>query len=159
MKAIDDDATALYAAHGCPIEMPPEHVFAIDEVARWARSVELGHALLAVDGAGAALGFAAVGTVDGAPYLDQLAVRVAAMRRGVGSRLLEAAADCARRMGGTCLWLTTYDHLPFNRPYYARRGYEVVPEEACGPDIRHHLEQQRRYLPEPSRRVAMRRAV
>jgi GNAT superfamily N-acetyltransferase len=159
LNDIDDDATALYAAHGYPLELPPGHVFLRDELARWLRSLELGQAFLAVDAAGAALGFAAVGSADGEPYLEQLAVRVAAMRRGIGARLLAVAADCARGMGGQNLWLTTYDHLPFNRPYYERHGYEVVPEAACGPIIRHHLEQERRYLPEPGQRVAMRRAL
>jgi N-acetylglutamate synthase-like GNAT family acetyltransferase len=81
------------------------------------------------------------------------------MRRGIGRRLLEHAAVTARATGGSALWLTTYDQLPFNRPYYERHGYVLVPESACGPDIRHHLEEQRRYLPEPARRVAMRRAL
>jgi GNAT superfamily N-acetyltransferase len=157
LNAIDDDASTLYAAYGIPLELPAGHVFLREELARWLRSAELGCAFLAVDAAGTALGFAAVGAADGAPYLEQLAVRVSAMRRGIGGRLLERAADCARAAGATGIWLTTYGHLPFNRPYYLRHGYEVVPEAACGPDIRHHLDQQRRCLPEPTQRVAMRR--
>jgi hypothetical protein len=76
-----------------------------------------------------------------------------------GGRLLAHAVDGARAMGGAAIWLTTYAHLPFNRPYYLRHGYEVVPEAACGADVRHHLDEQRRYLPEPASRVAMRRLL
>lgn len=156
LNAIDDDATRLYADHGVHIELAPDHVFVRLELARWLRSAELGRAFLAVDDSGAAVGFAALDVVDGEPYLDQLAVRLAAMRRGVGGRLLAHSADWARASGGGAIWLTTYDHLPFNRAYYERRGYILIPEAACGPGIRHHLDEQRRYLPAPAHRVAMR---
>jgi GNAT superfamily N-acetyltransferase len=159
LSAIDDDAGALYAEHGLPIDLPPDHVFLRDERARWLSCAEQGRAFVAVDGGDRALGFAALGAVDGEPYLEQLAVRVSAMRRGIGGRLLACAAEAARATGAAVLWLTTYEHLPFNRPYYERHGYVVIPEAQCGPDLCHHLAEQRRYLPEPARRVAMRRAL
>jgi GNAT superfamily N-acetyltransferase len=156
LNAIDGDASTLYAEHGLPVELGQGHEFARAELARWLRSAELGRAFLAVDGAGAGLGFAALGMVDDEPYLDQLAVRVAAMRRGIGARLLARSADWARAVGASAIWLTTYDHVPFNRPYYERHGYVVVPEAACGPGIVHHLREQQRHLPAPAHRVAMR---
>jgi GNAT superfamily N-acetyltransferase len=159
MSDIDDDATALYAEHGLSISLGEEHVFVRAELARWLRSTELKRAFVAIDRADRALGFAALDVVDDEPYLDQLAVRVAAMRRGIGRRLLAQAVDWGRAAGGSALWLTTYDHVPFNRAYYERHGYLVVPERACGPGLLHHLEQQRRYLPEPAQRVAMRRLL
>lgn len=155
LRAIDDDATALYGAHGLHIEFEPDHEFVRSELARWRRSAEHGRALLAVDDAGTGLAFAALDIVDGEPYLDQLAVRTTAMRRGIGGRLLERSAEWARIQGGSALWLTTYNHLPFNRPYYERHGYRVVPDAECGPGIRHHLDEQRRHLPAPTHRVAM----
>ncbi len=159
LKAIDDDATALYAEYGLFIELGDEHELVRAELARWLRSVELGRALLAVDDTGMGLGFAALGAVDGEPYLDQLAVRRIAMRRGIGKRLLARSAEVARAAGGSSIWLTTYDHLPFNRPFYERHGYRLVPEAAWGNDIRHHIEEQRRFLPAPTHRVAMRRSL
>jgi RNA polymerase sigma-70 factor (ECF subfamily) len=159
LRDIDDDAGALYAIHGLPLDLPPDHVFLRDEGARWLRCAEGGRAFVAVDPSGAALGFAALGFADGEPYLEQLSVRVAAMRRGIGKRLLGHVADAARTLGGSAVWLTTYAQLSFNRPYYERHGYTLVPETACGPELRHHLDEQRRYLPEPAQRVAMRRAL
>jgi GNAT superfamily N-acetyltransferase len=159
LTAIDDDASSLYAEHGVAIELDPAHVFVRDERARWLRSAELGRAFMAVDPLGTGVGFAALDRVDGEPYLDQLAVRRTAMQRGVGGALLECAADWARAAGGSAIWLTTYAHLAFNRPYYERRGYAVVPEAACGPGIVHHLDEQRRYLPAPEQRIAMRRPL
>jgi GNAT superfamily N-acetyltransferase len=159
LKDIDADAGALYAEYGLSSELELDHVFARAELARWLRSAELGRAFLAVDETGTGVGFAALDVVDDEPYLDQLAVRVAAMRRGIGRRLLARSTDWARATGGSAIWLTTYDHVPFNRPYYERHGYFVMPEDACGPSILHHIREQQRYLPAPAHRVAMRRLV
>jgi len=157
LNDIDDDATTLYGEVGLPISLGLDHAFARAELARWLCSAKLGRAFLAVDEAGRGVGFAALDIVDGEPYLDQLAVRVAAMRQGIGGRLLARSNDWVRAAGGSALWLTTYAHLPFNRPHYERHCYVVVPEEACGRGILHHLEEQRKYLPAPAQRVAMRR--
>ena len=104
---------------------------------------------------GEAVGFAAVATLDGDPYLDQLSVRRAAMRRGVGSRLLAHAVATS----GVPMWLTTYGHLPWNAPWYARRGFVLVDEDAWRPGVRGDIEQQRAVLPAPAQRVVMVRAA
>lgn len=150
---IDDDACALYAEVGLRIELPPGHPFAADEQARWAASIRADGAWLAL-AAGAPVGFAAIGTADGEPYLDQLSVRRDAMGRGVGTRLLRHALQVSAPAGA--LWLTTYAHLPWNRPYYERHGFVVIEEARCGPQIREHLHAQRAVLPAPQERVAMR---
>jgi GNAT superfamily N-acetyltransferase len=159
LNDVDDDASTLYAQYGLTIELGQDHVFARSEVARWLLATERGRAFLAVDPTGIGVGFAALDVVDGQPYLDQLAVRVAAMRQGIGGRLLARSADWAREAGGSAIWLTTYDHIPFNRPYYERHGYAVMPEEACGAGVLHHIRDQQRHLPAPAHRVAMRRLI
>jgi GNAT superfamily N-acetyltransferase len=163
LAAIDDDASRLYTLSGLTLNLNNNDAFIVDEQARWLESARRGRAYLAVDsnapGDGQAVGFAALGEVDGLPYLDQLSVRLGAMRRGIGRRLLGVALDWARRQGGGALWLTTWDHLPYNRPFYEREGFVVVPETQCGPGVRHHLAEERAWLPAPEHRVAMRRAV
>lgn len=77
------------------------------------------------------------------------------MRRGIGAMLVRRALGWAAERGGA-LWLTTYAHLPWNRPYYERFGFEVVPEAQCGPQMRACLEAQRGVLPVPHQRIAMR---
>jgi GNAT superfamily N-acetyltransferase len=155
--AIDDDASRLYERSGLMVNLTSDDEFIVAEQARWLASARRGHAFLAVNAEGDALGFAALDEVDGHPYLDQLAVRLAAMRRGIGRSLLGRAVDWARRRGGDALWLTTWGHLPYNRPSYEREGFVVIPEAQCGPGIRHHLAEQRRWLPAPEHRIAMRR--
>ena len=159
LVAIDDDASQLYAEHGIQLTLTPDHEFCRAERARWQRSLTLGRALLAVDRDGHGAGFATLDWLDEAAYLDQLAVRLGAMRQGIGRSLLEHARAWGRAEGARALWLTTYGHLRFNRPYYERHGFEVVPDADCGPSLRHHLDEQRRFLPEPTERVAMRHVL
>jgi len=159
LRAIDDDACELYALHGVHLDLPHNHAFAEAELARWQQAVERGQVFMALDSSGTAVGFAAVELLDGEPYLDQLSVRFAAMRRGIGGKLLQRAVAWACAAQGSALWLTTYDHLPFNRPYYEQRGFSVVPESACAEGLRRHLDEQRRNLPDPSQRIAMRRPL
>lgn len=149
---IDDDACALLREAGLDIVLPVDHPFLVDERARWLASARAGTAWLALaDGEPA--GFAAIGTADGAPYLDQLSVRRTTMRRGLGTRLLRHAL--AESAAAGALWLTTYAHVPWNRPFYERHGFLVVDEAECGPVVRAHLGAQRAVLPAPGERVAM----
>lgn len=55
------------------------------------------------------------------------------------------------------LWLTTYAHLPWNRPFYERAGFAVIPEAQCPPGIVEILAEQRACLPAPRERIAMQR--
>jgi GNAT superfamily N-acetyltransferase len=152
---IDDDSGQLYRTAGVVIDLPVTHPFIVDERARWTRSVEARRTLIA-EVAGKAVGFAAVDLVDGAAYLDQLSVRFGAMRKGVGRRLVVEAARLGESLGKHEIWLTTYGHLPWNRPFYERMGFEVVPEGEWGAGVRHHVDAQRESLPLPEERVAMR---
>jgi GNAT superfamily N-acetyltransferase len=156
---IDTDAATLFEHAGLFLDLPRDHEFSVDERLRWERSLAAGNALLAVDPDGHAIGFAACGTLDSEPYLDQLSVRTHAMRRGVGSAMLSAVEAMVRSAGGRTLWLTTYGHLPWNRPFYERVGFIVTPEQDCGPQIRGELCYQRRWLPAPNERVAMRKLL
>ncbi len=159
---IDDDATTLYASYGLDLQAPQDGAFAAfahAERDRWRAAAARGRVYLAVDAERRAVGFAALDILDHAPYLDQLAVRRTDMRRGIGRLLLAHAMGWAVQRDGSALWLTTYAHLPFNGPYYERLGFVPIPEDACGPDVRQRLEEQRRVLPAPGERVAMRRAI
>lgn len=154
--AIDDEATALYTSAGLDLSLPEDSPFVLAEQATWQRAIELGRLFFAVDPDDHPLAFCALDTCDGHPYLAQLSVRASAMRRGLGRLLLGHAVALARESGADSLWLTTYGHLPWNRPFYESAGFVVVPEPECGPDIREHLDEERRFLPAPDHRVAMR---
>ena len=149
---IDDEASELYAQAGLRITLSKDHPFTVAESSRWAAAIARGLAHVAVDTQDQPIGFAAVGIVDGNPYLDQLAVCPRVMRRGIGTALLRHAISWS---SGRTLWLTTYSHLPWNRPYYQRHGFVPMPDDACGAELLAILGEQRAALPDPGQRIAM----
>jgi GNAT superfamily N-acetyltransferase len=157
--AIDNDASVLFEQAGLTLDLPIGHEFAMNERARWVRSLLADQALLATSPDGAPIGFAAADTIDDESHLDQLSVRTQFMRQGVGTTLLNAVVAAARAAGSAGLWLTTYSHLSWNRPFYERQGFVVVPEKECGAGITEVLRYERRWLPRPEERVAMRRPL
>jgi GNAT superfamily N-acetyltransferase len=154
--AVDDDACTLDAEAGLVIAFPPAHPYAVEERACWTRAIDDARLDVAVDDAGVLVAFAARRFVDGEPYLDQLSVVRAWMRRGIGTRLASDAIAWAGRQPAGRLWLTTYAHLPWNRPFYERLGFTVVDDARCAPELQAILREQREILPAPEQRVAMR---
>lgn len=150
--AIDDAASQLYLQAGLVVDFPSGHPFLVAESERWKRAIAAGLAHVAVSDSDRVLGFAILGMADGDPYLDQISVHPNAMRKGIGAQLLEFAI---RWSSARPLWLTTYAHLGWNKPYYERSGFAEVPEKRCGPEIRGILHEQRLCLPDPEQRIAM----
>jgi GNAT superfamily N-acetyltransferase len=153
MVAIDVDACTLYVEAGLDADLGPDHPYSIAERACWTRCASEGNASLAARPGARPVGLLVLDRVDGTPYLEQLSIRRVAMRQGLGRRLLERAIEWA---GGEPLWLTTYGHIPWNRPFYERHGFVTIPEPECPPWVVAILEEQRRALPAPEERVAMR---
>jgi GNAT superfamily N-acetyltransferase len=159
LNEIDLDSAVLFEQAGLQMDFSDEHEFAIAERQRWKAAVSAGTTLIAIDARDESIGFAAVGLIDGEPYLAQLSVRARCMRRGVGSALLEAVGTMISDAGGPVLWLTTYSHLPWNVPFYKRRGFELVHEGGWGPEMSRQLSLEQRWLPRPEERVVMRRVM
>ena len=152
LVAIDDEASELYAKAGLKLEFDKDHPFIVDEKLRWAGAIKKGLAHVAVNGHDEPIGFATLGHVDEDPYLDQISVLVSCMRRGVGTALLDRAVSWC---DGRPLWLTTYAHLPWNRPYYEKYGFVTIKDSECGDELRAILQKQRAALPDPDQRIAM----
>jgi len=156
LKSIDDDAGGLYEQAGLHLELPPDHPFTRAERECWLRCAEAGNVLVAEPAAGGRpVGLLVMDRIDGAPYLEQLSVRMSAQGRGLGRTLLARAIEWAP---GEDLWLTTYAHLAWNRPFYERHSFVVVPEAECPRGMVAILTDQRLWLPDPNQRIAMRRA-
>ncbi|MDO8042766.1 GNAT family N-acetyltransferase [Janthinobacterium sp. SUN137] len=87
---------------------------------------------VAADGHAAPTGFLAAEPLDGQLFIVELSVALPHQRQGVGARLLDAAAAHAQAQGCACLTLSTYRHLPWNAPYYARHGFSEIGAAALG---------------------------
>ena len=156
---IDRDASRLFERAGLVMTPTEELELAAVERSRWLTCVRAGSTLLAATRGGEPVGFAALGLLDGAGYLEQLSVRVQAMRQGIGTALLSAIEEMAEKKQAPALWLTTWAHLPWNRPFYEKAGFSLVPEEHWGSEMRQQMAFERRLLPEPEKRVVMRKAL
>jgi len=156
MVSIDVDACTLYVEAGLDADLGPDHPYSVAERACWTRCAREGNAFVAGPPDAPPVGLLVMDRIDDAPYLEQLSVRRSAMGQGLGRRLLARAIEWADREP---LWLTTYAHIPWNRPFYDRHGFVTVPESACPSGMVAILEDQRRALPAPDQRIAMRRVV
>ena len=89
-------------------------------------------------------------------HISELYVHLDRQRRGLGGRLIEHALGEARRRGFDSASLTTFRDVPWNAPFYARFGFEVLNECDAGLWLTAVLCAEReRGLP-PDRRCAMR---
>ena len=109
-----------------------ENVSTIEELDEARRS---GHLWIAATPDGEVAGFAQVVILDGVAHLDEIDVVPEHGRRGVGSRLVDAVCRWARAAGYSKITLSTFDHVPWNRPFYEKLGFRVV-ETALPPEHR-----------------------
>jgi GNAT superfamily N-acetyltransferase len=74
--------------------------------------------------------------IDGMAHIEQVSVHPSYAGLGRGRQLIEAAAQWATQQGYSMLTLTTFADVPWNAPYYARLGFEVVPSDRITPGLR-----------------------
>jgi GNAT superfamily N-acetyltransferase len=73
-----------------------------------------------------------VDEIDGYGHIEQVSVHPGHSRRGIGRLLVDHAGDWARSRGLAGLTLTTFAEVPWNAPYYARLGFEIVTDLSPG---------------------------
>ena len=78
------------------------------------------------------VGFARLEEVDGQAHLEQLSVRPDAAGAGLGRALVQAATDWAQEQGYAAITLSTFAEVPFNAPFYAGCGFEIVRKPEGG---------------------------
>ena len=64
-------------------------------------------------------------------HVREIDVRPDFGRRGIGAALLAHACRIGAAHGLTHATLTTFLHLPWNAPFYARQGFRIVDDEAA----------------------------
>ena len=143
-RAIDDPRISERA------DDPP---FEVDELAHHLAT----GGLLVVDEDGEVAGFLVVEQVGAAAHVEEVAVRPASEGRGHGTALLEAAAVWARHEGLAAVTLTTFRDVPWNRPFYERRGFRVLDEAELDDGLRARRESEAAMGLDPDIRVVMRR--
>lgn len=76
------------------------------------------------------------GLIDGNVHVEQVSVRPEWRGLRIGWALIERAADWAKDQGITTMTLTTFIEVPWNGPYYERRGFVRIPDADVTPGLR-----------------------
>jgi len=139
-------------------DVPQELADSTNDVETFAEAVEE-ERLLVARSAGEVVGFALVELDDPEPHLEELAVLPAFGQRGIGRALVDATCDRVAARGFASITLSTFRHLAWNAPLYARAGFVVVPPEAWTPALTRRAEEEARAGLDPDRRVMMRRSL
>ncbi|QVQ50317.1 GNAT family N-acetyltransferase [Spiractinospora alimapuensis] len=143
------------AFHAAGLDLPPDDPEEEFRSSEWLLVAEV-----AVDGTARVAGFATLLDIGGGQaHLAGLGVHVDHMRRGVGTTLLDAARSQARDRGYAWLTLTTFRDLPFNAPWYRRRGFSVVDSVSLTPELAERFRLEDEGSGHAAPRVAMRRAL
>ena len=78
---------------------------------------------------------------------------------GLGTALIDRAAAEARTLGRDALYLSTYLGVPWNAPFYERRGFTKVPKARWPQAFRLLFMIENSHGHPPWRRTIMRRSV
>lgn len=125
LPAIEREAAGLFP----PGTIPKAMADASAPIASLRRAAEERRLWVAAELAtGNPVGFALLEYADAHALLAELDVLPAHGRRGVGRRLVECVAGEAYARGDRDLYLTTFEHLPWNAPFYARLGFQAASE-------------------------------
>jgi GNAT superfamily N-acetyltransferase len=132
LQDIERAAGRCFRDIGMP-EIAEDEPLALGELARYQ---QVGRAWIAADLTDEPVAYLIADLVDGNLHVEQVSVHPRSARRGVGRRLLEHVADHAAANGIPALTLTTFAHVPWNAPYYARCGFRTLDESDLAPGLR-----------------------
>jgi GNAT superfamily N-acetyltransferase len=126
LPQVENAADERYARVGLAriVAMPPASLASLE--AGWRED----RLWVAVSRFNRPVGFALMKFPGGTAWLDQLSVLDRWQGRGLGAALIDRTAAAARARGFDALYLSTYRDVPWNAPFYARRGFEEVPRAA-----------------------------
>ncbi len=69
-------------------------------------------------------------------YIKELSVHNLHMKQGLGSLLLKTALTAGRSNGDKSAFLLTFEKVPFNAPFYARFGFEIIEDLSPSPALK-----------------------
>jgi GNAT superfamily N-acetyltransferase len=84
-------------------------------------------------------------------HVIELAVAQTFQRRGLGRRLLDAARGWAEDKDLSALTLTTFRHVAWNAPFYARYGFSEVSGATIGARLKEIVRKEEVELGLPNR--------
>ena len=154
LPQIENAADRRYLRAGLPrvVDMPPATVASLEQGRRD------GRLWVATSPLNRPVGFALMKLPDGIAWLDQLSVLGRWQGRGFGAALIDRTAAAARARGFDMLYLSTYLGVPWNAPFYRRRGFTEVPRAKWPRAFRAQFMAENSHGHPPWRRTIMQRS-
>lgn len=118
-----------------------------------------GRAWVATDDAGRPVGFVLAEVLDGNGHVEEVAVHPDHQGRGLATALLDQVTRWAGTCGFGAVTLTTFRDVPWNGPYYLRRGFRVLDPDEVGPELAARRAEEAERGLDPDLRVCMARPV
>ena len=119
-------AGTLFDTHLTETGWTDDLVAHVNSIEDFQKARDAGRLWVAAAAEGQVVGFALVLEIGGYAHLEELDVLPAHGRRGVGSALLNAVCAWAGAAGYPAMTLRTFRDIPWNAPFYRRRGFDVV---------------------------------
>jgi len=155
LQDIERAAGQCFHGIGMP-EIATDDPLPLDELARYQRA---GLAWVAADGTDRPVAYLIADPVDGNLHVEQVSVHPDSARRRVGRSLLDHLAARAMTEGKPALTLTTFTHVPWNAPYYARCGFQPLDDNVLTPGLREIRRREAAHGLDRWPRVCMRRTL
>jgi GNAT superfamily N-acetyltransferase len=155
LPQVENEADTRYRRVGLDrvIAMPPASLASLE--AGWRE----GRLWVAVSRFNQPVGFALMKFPGRTAWLDQLSVLDRWQGRGLGTALIDRTAAAARMRGFDTLYLSTYRDVPWNAPFYTRRGFQEVPRAIWPRAFRIQFLAENSHGHPPWRRTIMRRSL
>ncbi len=150
LPGIERSAARLFRTWADDLGLPRNLLAEPNAVDTFRSAQQAGRLWVACDSGGTPVGFALVVELGGFAHLDELDVLPEYGRQGVGSALLATVCAWARQHAFPAVTLRTFRRVPWNAPFYGRRGFREVDSATLS--IEHArldvMEQQRGLRPE-----------
>ncbi|UCF78603.1 MAG: GNAT family N-acetyltransferase [Candidatus Eiseniibacteriota bacterium] len=156
LPAVELAASSLYADRLEELGLGPLTLESMTQTDAFELALRMRMLWVAVDSDDRPIGFALAREVDGAAHLEELDVLPSHGRKGLGSALLARVCVWARENGYGAVTLSTFRDVPWNEPFYARRGFRTLRREELSAGLVHLLDIERARGLRMDRRVLMR---
>lgn len=94
--------------------------------------------------AGSPVGFAIALRKSGSAFLQEVSVHPVHQQKGLGRQLVLRAISWAEKHEYSCVTLTTFEHIPWNAPFYLRLGFRKLTEQELSCELLSQLQNEYR---------------
>jgi GNAT superfamily N-acetyltransferase len=152
---IEQEAASMFSEADLPLHIR----YRVTDRRTLAEAQREGRLWVALNAKQLVVGFAHVCIIDEQAHLDEMDVLPDYGRRGIGTALVQIVEAWAHDEGFDELTLTTFRHLPWNAPFYAKLGFEIVEDDELGEEMDDLLQQEAKAGLKIANRVCMRKVI